>query len=453
MRQLRIGLAQVNVAVGDVEGNTRRVLDEIERARALAVDLVAFPELCLTGYPPEDLLFRASFIEANLRALERVARASTGLTDRGGLRRPARRHHERGRGVSRRPGGRRVPQAVPAELRGLRREPVLPGGNRDADLRARRGRARAGGEHLRGHLVPHRADDRADAGRGRGRRVDQLVAVPRRARCAFREKMLATRAADHVGYLAFVNLVGRPGRAGLRRPVHGVRSGGRPAGPRARLRGGPGRRGPRPRRRVPRPAPRLPAAQGEAGGRRSGAPDTASGSPGAVSPAGPRAGDRVPRTRRGGVRRARDRDARLRPEERLPASGRRTLGRHRLGAHRGDRGGRAGTRGRRGGLHAVRVLVRRDAGGCAARGPEPRDRVPDAADHPGVPRLPAGPGRAVQGPEGGRGRGERPGPRARHAPDGAVEQVRLARADDRQQERDRASATARSTGTWPAGSR
>src|SRR5262249_17929724 len=70
VRQLRIGLAQLNVTVGDVEGNARRVLDEIERARALGVDLVAFPELCLTGYPPEDLLFRSSFIEANLRALD-----------------------------------------------------------------------------------------------------------------------------------------------------------------------------------------------------------------------------------------------------------------------------------------------------------------------------------------------------------------------------------------------
>jgi NAD+ synthase (glutamine-hydrolysing) len=79
VRQVRVGLAQLNVSVGDVEGNARRVLDAIERARALGVDLVAFPELCLTGYPPEDLLFRPAFIEANLRALDRVARASTGL--------------------------------------------------------------------------------------------------------------------------------------------------------------------------------------------------------------------------------------------------------------------------------------------------------------------------------------------------------------------------------------
>jgi NAD+ synthase (glutamine-hydrolysing) len=79
VRQLRIGLAQLNVTVGDVEGNARRILDGIDRARALGVDLVAFPELALTGYPPEDLLFRPAFIEANLRALDRVARAATGL--------------------------------------------------------------------------------------------------------------------------------------------------------------------------------------------------------------------------------------------------------------------------------------------------------------------------------------------------------------------------------------
>ena len=78
MRQLRIGLAQLNVTVGDVEGNTRRILGEIARARALGVDLIAFPELAITGYPPEDLLFRPAFIEANLRALDHVARASTG---------------------------------------------------------------------------------------------------------------------------------------------------------------------------------------------------------------------------------------------------------------------------------------------------------------------------------------------------------------------------------------
>ena len=77
---MRVGLAQVNPTVGAVEANARLVVDWMERARAAGCDLVAFPELTLTGYPPEDLLFKASFIEANVRALADVTKHSRGLT-------------------------------------------------------------------------------------------------------------------------------------------------------------------------------------------------------------------------------------------------------------------------------------------------------------------------------------------------------------------------------------
>src|SRR5512147_3268531 len=80
MRPVRIALAQVNPTVGALEGNARLVADGMERARGLGCDLVAFPELVLTGYPPEDLLFKPAFIEANLRALADVAGRSHGLT-------------------------------------------------------------------------------------------------------------------------------------------------------------------------------------------------------------------------------------------------------------------------------------------------------------------------------------------------------------------------------------
>src|SRR5207245_78287 len=70
----------INPTVGDFEGNVRRIVEAIERARALGCHLVAFPELAVPGYPPEDLLFKPAFIEANLRALDEVARASRGLT-------------------------------------------------------------------------------------------------------------------------------------------------------------------------------------------------------------------------------------------------------------------------------------------------------------------------------------------------------------------------------------
>ncbi|HUG37459.1 MAG TPA: NAD+ synthase [Candidatus Limnocylindrales bacterium] len=80
MRPFRVALAQVNPTVGAIEANARMVIDWMGRARARGCDLVAFPELVLTGYPPEDLLFKTAFIEANLRALADVASQSRGIT-------------------------------------------------------------------------------------------------------------------------------------------------------------------------------------------------------------------------------------------------------------------------------------------------------------------------------------------------------------------------------------
>jgi NAD+ synthase (glutamine-hydrolysing) len=80
VRRFRVALAQINPTVGDFEGNVRKIVDWIERARRLGCHLVAFPELALCGYPPEDLVFKPAFVEANLRALDEVTRASQGLT-------------------------------------------------------------------------------------------------------------------------------------------------------------------------------------------------------------------------------------------------------------------------------------------------------------------------------------------------------------------------------------
>jgi NAD+ synthase (glutamine-hydrolysing) len=80
MRRFRVALAQINPTVGDLEGNVARIRAGLEQARAVGAQLVAFPELAITGYPPEDLLFKSAFVETNLRALADVAAASTGLT-------------------------------------------------------------------------------------------------------------------------------------------------------------------------------------------------------------------------------------------------------------------------------------------------------------------------------------------------------------------------------------
>ena len=75
-RSLRIGLAQVNPTVGDLEGNARLIIEWIGRARDQGVDLVAFPELALTGYPPEDLVLKPGFVRDNMRQIELVAEAT-----------------------------------------------------------------------------------------------------------------------------------------------------------------------------------------------------------------------------------------------------------------------------------------------------------------------------------------------------------------------------------------
>ena len=69
---VRIALAQVNPTVGDIDGNTAKIIEYIKEARDKSVDLVVFPELVITGYPPKDLLLKPSFIDANRRALARI---------------------------------------------------------------------------------------------------------------------------------------------------------------------------------------------------------------------------------------------------------------------------------------------------------------------------------------------------------------------------------------------
>ena len=61
---LRIALAQINTTVGDLTANRRKIEEQLERARNLEVDLVAFPEMAVTGYPPEDLLLKPDFVYA-----------------------------------------------------------------------------------------------------------------------------------------------------------------------------------------------------------------------------------------------------------------------------------------------------------------------------------------------------------------------------------------------------
>ena len=79
MRNFRIALAQINPTVGDLEGNSRKVIEYIERARESRADIIAFPELTIPGYPPEDLLLKPQFLEENRRFMESVVAHSEGI--------------------------------------------------------------------------------------------------------------------------------------------------------------------------------------------------------------------------------------------------------------------------------------------------------------------------------------------------------------------------------------
>jgi NAD+ synthase (glutamine-hydrolysing) len=76
MPRVRVALCQINTVVGDLDGNATKVVDAYERAEAEGCDLAVFPELAITGYPPEDLLLKPGFVRANREALEKVAAAT-----------------------------------------------------------------------------------------------------------------------------------------------------------------------------------------------------------------------------------------------------------------------------------------------------------------------------------------------------------------------------------------
>lgn len=73
MPRLRVAAAQLNVVVGDLEGNAARILEAYDEAEAAGCDLVVFPELTVTGYPPEDLLLRPAFVAQAAETLDKIA--------------------------------------------------------------------------------------------------------------------------------------------------------------------------------------------------------------------------------------------------------------------------------------------------------------------------------------------------------------------------------------------
>ncbi|MEE2885372.1 MAG: NAD+ synthase [Chloroflexota bacterium] len=80
MSKFRIALAQVNVTVGDLAGNKSKIIEYMVNARDVGADVVVFPELSVTGYPPEDLVLRPQFVDDNILSLNEIAGESKGIS-------------------------------------------------------------------------------------------------------------------------------------------------------------------------------------------------------------------------------------------------------------------------------------------------------------------------------------------------------------------------------------
>ncbi|MEX0782245.1 MAG: nitrilase-related carbon-nitrogen hydrolase, partial [Dehalococcoidia bacterium] len=79
MRYCRVGLAQINTTVGDITGNVAKIRAGIVEARERGCAIVAFPELAVTGYPPEDLVLRREFSTASMEAVAALAPETKGI--------------------------------------------------------------------------------------------------------------------------------------------------------------------------------------------------------------------------------------------------------------------------------------------------------------------------------------------------------------------------------------
>jgi NAD+ synthase (glutamine-hydrolysing) len=205
MTTLRLALAQINTTVGDLAGNELEILGQIARARELGVDVIAFPELAVPGYPPEDLLLKPSFVQANVVRMERIAQAAKGITALVGY-------------VGRDDDIYNAAAVLhDGQVMGVYHKTYLPNYSVFDEERYFRAGERPLVFSLADAVVgvnicedvwypagPTKAQALAGA-----QLVINISASPYHAgKGASRERMLATRAADNVVYIAFCNLVG-----------------------------------------------------------------------------------------------------------------------------------------------------------------------------------------------------------------------------------------------------
>lgn len=203
---VRIALAQINPTVGNLEGNCKIIVEGIEKARSMAADLVVFPELALTGYPPEDLLLKPYFLDATQAMLQETAQASRDIIAIVGL------------PLLEKDLYNSAAICQDGEVRGFYRKRYLPNyGVFDEDRYFREAQDRivfGWGEHRFGVSICEDiwypdGPPCEQAIFGDAELLINISSSPyHRGKGKARERMLSTRASDSVAYVAYCNLVG-----------------------------------------------------------------------------------------------------------------------------------------------------------------------------------------------------------------------------------------------------
>jgi NAD+ synthase (glutamine-hydrolysing) len=206
MRTLRIALAQINTTVGDLAGNARKISERIAEARAARAHVVAFPELAIAGYPPEDLLLNPAFLDACWIRLEQIARSCRGIVAVIGFPEKADDLYNSAAIV------------CDGEVAHIYRKHFLPNyGVFDEDRYFQAGREISVGSGPGWTFGVSICEDiwytdgppAVQALQGNAELLINISASPyHTAKSKFRERMLATRAADSVAAVAFCNAVG-----------------------------------------------------------------------------------------------------------------------------------------------------------------------------------------------------------------------------------------------------
>jgi len=208
---LRIALAQIDPTVGDLDGNATKIAEWIEHAAAEGADLAIFPELCLPGYPAEDLYLKRHFVEANRSAIDELARGVGKMVALVGFAEPV------DGGGDHRHAHNSVAVLAAGEVRGIYRKNRLPNYAVFDEQRyfvpaADPATIEVGGMHVGLTICEDLWEDGPPASSEVGEGAE-LIANPsgspyHRGKGREREAMFAARARAYGTYLAFCNLVG-----------------------------------------------------------------------------------------------------------------------------------------------------------------------------------------------------------------------------------------------------